>query len=277
MIFSAWRGEEELTTGSTGVGLSISEGVVCEIKPDKRNKSRTLLNGEIYQGTSTDPILCFFEKEGYRETFQIDYYSKLPVGAGFGTSAAASLSLAIALNNHFGSGFNLVQLGNWAHITEVRGKTGLGDVSGILSSGFEWRKKPGSPDVGTTIQLETINSELIGSPIFVASNGPIHTKSVLGSREKMSKINKIGREVLKNISRNITLKELLNYANFFSKHVDVHSTDIKKRMNDYREKEGGMGAMVMIGETIVCFGGSQPKGFDISMEVGLEVEGARLL
>jgi mevalonate kinase len=59
------------------------------------------------------------------ENFEVtvDHHLEVPIGAGFGTSGAAALSLALALNNIFGLGMSKAEAAQIAHVAEIKCKT----------------------------------------------------------------------------------------------------------------------------------------------------------
>jgi len=73
----------------------------------------------------------------------IKHSINVPIGAGFGTSGAAALSLALALNEVFDLGMSKIEAAQLAHIAEVECKTGLGTVAAETFGGLEIRVKPG--------------------------------------------------------------------------------------------------------------------------------------
>ena len=64
------------------------------------------------------------------ENFEIivEHHVEVPLGAGFGTSGAAALSLALALNEALSLGLSKIEAAQLAHVAEVECKTGLGTV-----------------------------------------------------------------------------------------------------------------------------------------------------
>jgi pantoate kinase len=67
----------------------------------------------------------------------------LPIGAGFGLSAAALLASAVALNDLFSLGLSYRECAGYAHREELTHRTGLGDVAACQGGGWECRTAPG--------------------------------------------------------------------------------------------------------------------------------------
>ena len=90
-FFTVEDHEISLKKGSCGVGFLLSKGVKTTISEADE------LTVDVNQGDSTviDEVLKIFEIDA---CFKINQDIQLPIGAGFGTSAASALSLAIAIN-----------------------------------------------------------------------------------------------------------------------------------------------------------------------------------
>ena len=90
-FFTIENHEITLKNGSCGVGFLLSRGVKTSIsKADE-------LTVDVNQGDSTviDEVLSILEID---TNFKITQDIQLPIGAGFGTSAASALSLTLAIN-----------------------------------------------------------------------------------------------------------------------------------------------------------------------------------
>src|SRR3989449_11189155 len=71
--------------------------------------------------------------------------TSLPVSQGFGVSAAAALSTALALDDALGAKIPRDELVAIAHETEVECGTGLGDVVPASMGGMDLRLEPRAP------------------------------------------------------------------------------------------------------------------------------------
>ena len=79
--------------GSCGAGFLLSEGVRTTVSDADR------LTFDVNKGDDTviDEVLNIMEID---DSFKITQDISLPIGAGFGTSAASALSLALAINEY---------------------------------------------------------------------------------------------------------------------------------------------------------------------------------
>ena len=130
-----------LKRGSCGAGFLLSKGVKTTISESDK------LAVEVNQGDSTviDEVLKILEIDS---DFKITQDIQLPIGAGFGTSAASALSLALAINEYLNLGYSKELCGQIAHMAEVNLGAGLGDVIGQNGEGLVLRVEPGAPGIG---------------------------------------------------------------------------------------------------------------------------------
>ena len=181
--FRRIEGETIATTGSIGAGVVISEGVTATVEP---SETTTVI---IHQrgGTRTPPEtnigspLLMDVMEQLDVTASITTESLLPIGAGFGLSAAALLATLTAVNQLYHMGMDQEEIAQYAHRAEVEHRTGLGDVAACQGGGRVTRHGPGIHGF-----IERIFD--MPGPLYAVSFGPIHTPSVLGFPERMERV-----------------------------------------------------------------------------------------
>ncbi|RPI39436.1 MAG: GHMP kinase [Methanoregulaceae archaeon] len=181
--FKRVRGESVASTGSIGAGIVISEGVTVTVNPsDTISVSvwRQEDSGKRIQYSRTSPLLEYvLSKLGV--TISVMTECRLPIGAGFGLSAAALLATLTAVNLCMDLGLTPRDIALLAHEAEVVHRTGLGDVAACQSGGRVVRSGPGIDGAITrTFDLT--------EPLYAVSFGPIFTPSVLGSQEQMDRV-----------------------------------------------------------------------------------------
>ena len=173
-------GDTITTTGSIGAGIVISEGVTATVEPSDRisicirRKSSPKTSFEVSSGS---PLLEHV-MEHLNLTASVVTECTLPIGAGFGLSAAALLATLTALNQLFDRGMNAKEIAQCAHAAEVIHRTGLGDVAACQGGGRVVRSGPGIDG-----QIERRYD--MPEPLYAVSFGPIHTPTVLGSPAQM--------------------------------------------------------------------------------------------
>jgi pantoate kinase len=170
-------------TGSIGAGIVINEGVTVTVIPATASSimiRRNSASGEhAVISRDSPPLLTAMNRIGISASVVTD--CRLPIGAGFGLSAAALLATLTAANRLFELAMNERDIAQVAHETEVLHRTGLGDVAACQGGGRVVRTGPG-------IDGPIIRHFDMSEPIYAVSFGPIHTPSVLGSSEQMEQV-----------------------------------------------------------------------------------------
>ncbi len=140
-------GDTIATTGSIGAGIVISEGVTATVEPADRTSiciKRRSSTGASFDLSSGSPLLEHV-MENLNLTASVITECNLPIGAGFGLSAAALLATLTALNHLFDRGMNTEEIAQCAHAAEVAHRTGLGDVAACQGGGRVIQIRPGDP------------------------------------------------------------------------------------------------------------------------------------
>ena len=169
-FFSIENNDNPLKNGSCGAGFLLDRGVETTLEDSSEFKTNVNQGSDIV----INEVLKYFNIE---DSFEITQDIQLPIGAGFGTSAASALSLSLALNEFFDCGYSKNECGQIAHKAEVSLGGGLGDVIGQTGSGLVLRTRPGAPGVGKIKSFE--------EDIYVATKffGKIDTASVIRNPE----------------------------------------------------------------------------------------------
>jgi pantoate kinase len=165
-------GETPAESGSLGAGIVISEGVRVTVE---RSGTTSV---EVYGGQGTllarnsPPIAYALERLG--RTARVHTACTLPIGAGFGLSAAALCATITAVSEVYGLGLDRKGIAALAHEAEVVHRTGLGDVAACMGGGLVTRE-------GVGICAPIRRDLSIRGPLAAVSYGPLPTPSVLGS------------------------------------------------------------------------------------------------
>ncbi|MDO9034557.1 MAG: GHMP kinase, partial [Methanoregula sp.] len=126
-----------MTTGSIGAGIVITEGVTATVRhsdiPSVVIRHRAVDGTTSTISRASPPLISIMERLGV--TASITTECHLPIGAGFGLSAAALLASATALNRLFTIGLTPWDIARHSHEIEVEHRTGLGDVAAAQGGG----------------------------------------------------------------------------------------------------------------------------------------------
>jgi pantoate kinase len=162
----------------------ISEGVTATVTPAESisiSVMRKEGSGTCVQYSRTSPPLEYIlEKLGV--TASVTTECRLPIGAGFGLSAAALLATLTAVNRSNGLNLTPHDIAALAHEAEVVHRTGLGDVAACQGGGGRVVRSGPGIDAAITRSFD------LPEPLYAVSFGPIFTPSVLGSREQMDRV-----------------------------------------------------------------------------------------
>jgi pantoate kinase len=173
----------------------------------------------------------------------------LPLGCGFGVSAAAALALAFVLNERFELGRSVEQLALLAHGAEVSHRTGIGDVAAQVSGGIVYRRCQSGPlDV---IRLEHVSA----SGLQYISFGPLSTTRVLSSPLITAAITAAGARAVgwleKNL-RTVTIASLLDRSLQFAEESHLLTSPTVRNAIGKVRGAGGSATMVMLGKTVLA-------------------------
>jgi len=230
--------KDPIHSGSMGAGISLENGTVTTVLPAKETAIK--INGEVNRAATTlSAIRLLTEKPVLVETTL-----SIPIGAGFGASAAGALSTALAVNKALSLDMTFTDLAKAAHIAEVKNRTGLGDVAGMICGGIDIRKHAGIPPVGNIDRIPCRN-EIISWVCF----GGISTRSVISDDMKKKSINKAGRLRLKELIKKPTLDNFFRQSRAFAKEIDMISPQVRDAIEAV-EAAGGLASQAMLGNTV---------------------------
>ena len=240
-FFTVENHKIRLKNGSCGVGFLLSKGVRSTIFPSDN------LEIEVNQGDSTviDEVLSILETDA---DFRIVQDIQLPIGAGFGTSAASALSLTLALNEFLDLGYSDELCGQIAHMAEVNLGAGLGDVIAQTGKGLVLRTKPGAPGIG---EIKSFNHD-----VYIAwkTFGRIETSEIIRNSHYQNIISTSGSKYLDLFEDEPALENFLSFSNRFSHEINLMSDEVKNLIDYFNSSSDILGSsMAMLGNTAFAF------------------------
>jgi len=236
--------------GARGGGFGIQRGVATEVSVAKAetNSVRVFINGRNAPEAETTKTVAqmLLEKTFEKYEVVVKHKVEIPIGAGFGSSAAGALGTALALSKALGLNLTYNQIGRIAHVAEVKCKTGLGTVGPLMIGGCIITVEPGAPGIALIDRIPISTDYVIVAGVF----GPIPTKEVLSSQEKRLAVNKWGRKTLENILSEPSLENFLSCCREFSEKTGFMTERVQKLVR-LAEKTGAIGAAQnMVGEAV---------------------------
>jgi pantoate kinase len=242
--FRRVSGPTPAQTGSTGAGIVIDPGVTVTVSAARQTRVRVQVRspaGHLCQVADRSPPLA---DALVRLGVDADIVTecRLPIGAGFGLSAAALLAGLTAVNRLYDLALGQDGIARIAHETEVRHRTGLGDVAACQGGGRVVRYGPGI--AGKIDRFFDIDG-----PLHAVSFGPISTPSVLCSPEQMDRVHAAYPGTSPR-----SAAEFFLLAGEFSKKSGLVTPRVRKVLSACRA-EGIPASMTMLGDGVFASGG----------------------
>lgn len=240
-----------LHAGSRGAGVSLSRGVETTVKVRKAVKDslQVRINGSASTSTevSKHVVDAFLSRFKQMNNFEIivEHHIEVPIGAGFGTSGAAALSLALALNDVFGLDMSRIDAAQMAHVTEVECKTGLGTVIAEAFGGVEVRVKPGAPGIGEIKNVPVPKDYVVACLTF----GPLPTKKFLTDEETRKRVNEFGGKLVDKLIEEPNVKNFMDFSRQFTEHIGLMTQRIRRILNA-ADNADFICSMPMFGESV---------------------------
>lgn len=236
--------------GARGGGFGIQKGVMTEVYVSKAENDdiAVFINEKAAPEAETTKTVARMLLEKITETHKVVVKHKveIPIGAGFGSSAAGALGTALALSKALGLNLTYNQIGRIAHVAEIKCKTGLGTVGPLMLGGCIITIEPGAPGIAVIDRIPISTDYMIVAGVF----GPTLTKDVLSSPEKRQVVNKWGRKTLENILSEPSLENFLACCRDFAEKTGFMTERVRTLIR-LAEKEGAVGvAQNMVGEAV---------------------------
>ena len=231
--FKRIDGTSPKETGSIGAGIVIDKGVTVTLK--KASVTAITINGSTEDSWLVHEIL-----DSLQVTANVIVDAALPIGAGFGMSAAGLLALLHAANELFSLGLSATEISEKAHEFEVKHGTGLGDVAAASKAGIVVRTMPGINGVSKQIFSD--------EPIYALTFGGIATPDVIESKEKMEIVSNAFPKTVPE-----TLGEVMNNSRSFAEKSGLLTERLIPILEEC-DDNGVVASMTMLGEGVFAIG-----------------------
>lgn len=232
---------DPLGAGSRGAGIRLSLGTTVEVAPVQGNDIATKVN----DGTGSDSII----RRAVRAIdpiggYEIDVKHGLPVGQGFGMSAADAVAVSLCVCRI--TGRNRSEGYRAAHVADLLGGGGRGDVAGIMGKCQQpVRTVAGIPPFG---KVEDFHVN-VGKLTLAVLAPPMNTSDILSDREKYIDIRNAGSEAMDGFLREPSLERLFEISNEFSEKARIRSPEVDLAIGELEDR-GFMASMCMLGNSI---------------------------
>jgi pantoate kinase len=236
--------------GARGGGFVVQKGVTTEVSVLEAEASsvRVFVNGRLAPEAETTVTVAqmLLGKVSQVNDVIVRHEVDVPIGAGFGSSAAGALSASLALSKVLGLKLTYNQLGRIAHIAEIKCKTGLGTVGPLMLGGCILTVEPGAPGIAIIDRIP-ISADYV---IVAGAFEPIPTRHVLSSFEKRETVNRWGRKTLQAILDEPSVENFLACCLEFAEKAGFMTERVRQLVR-LAERAGAIGAAQnMVGEAV---------------------------
>lgn len=236
--------------GARGGGFGIQKGVLTEVTVSEAKASSisVSINGVHAAEAETTRTVAemLLRRSGKLYDVTVNHRVDVPIGAGFGSSAAGALTAALALAKALELPLTYNQIGRIAHAAEVQCRTGLGTVGPLMLGGCILTVEPGAPGISVIDRIPLSDNYAIVAGVF----GAIPTRQVLASAEKRREVNRWGRKTLEAILDEPSVENFMARCLEFAEKTGFMTTRVK-RLVKLAEQAGAVGvAQNMVGEAV---------------------------
>jgi pantoate kinase len=224
--------------GSRGAGVVLEQGVHAEASWSPSARAGVSVTGERGLALPISTEVARRLKPAGSGRLSVQLRHELPVGQGFGMSAAGALATALAVGSLAGRPrADAIEV---AHLADLFGGGGLGGVAAILGGGLEIRSRPGIPPFGAVTWTE------FDLPIWVGVLGrPIPSPSILRDPRRMRQIARAARE-LDGVIDAPTMDAMLSASERFTDRLPFASREVRASLRALR-RCGARAAQAMFG------------------------------
>jgi pantoate kinase len=236
--------------GARGGGFVISRGVLTHVRLKRVDRSRISVRinnrAASHAKTTIAAVARLLQISGEKYEAIIEHDVDVPIGAGYGASAAGSLSAALAFSEAADLGLSVNEVGRVVHGAEIANGTGLGTVGPILTGGFILTRKSGGPGIAVIDRLP-VSQRL---KVISACLGPISTKKALRSKDLRRKVNALGRETFRSIVTDLRPENFMRASKKFAYGLGLMSPQTAQLI-ELMETAGAIGATQnMLGQAV---------------------------
>jgi len=285
-FFEIKDNKEPLKRGSRGAGIALDTGVVTNLElTDKARLNgsniEVTINGKNDQknATITHKTLEIMEAKFNINSLlkgthlKIDHDVDVPIGAGFGISAACALGTSLGIAKLLKLNITFNQATNLAHLAEIEMQSGLGDVVAEVNGGITLRIKEGAMGVGVLDKLLPKNEDLY---IICKSLGGIETSEIIGDPGHKDRINKTGGAMLNQLLKNPVPETFLKLSKKFALNTQLLSPEVSEIV-DILEAETMGASMAMLGNTAFAISKTPETSLEDVIVARIDENGCRYL
>ncbi len=233
--------------GARGGGFAIARGVRARVRASKSDRSHVTIKINSKPApdanTTRSGLELLMQEARAMLDVQVDIRVEVPIGAGFGTSAAGTAAACLALADAAELPVTFDELARITHVAEVVNQTGLGTAAAVFVGGFVLVTQPGAPRIGAVDRLLFPKDH----SIVCAFLEPLPTRRVLSETDIATRVNPSAQRAMERIIHNPELRTFLAESRRFGQETGLESPEITELI-DTMNHAGAIGsAQNMIG------------------------------
>jgi len=285
-FFEIFDHKEPLKKGSRGAGIALDKGVTTTVEvTDDRSQSNMIyirFNGEedAKNSTITTKVLELMERKFSinqllnGKIIKIDHAVNVPIGAGFGISAACALGTALGIAKILDLNITFNKAASMAHLAEIEMQSGLGDVVAEVNGGITLRLREGAPGIALTDKMMiNPNDDLY---VICKSLGGIETSEIIGDPHHKDRINRTGNNMLNELLKNPVPETFLKLSKKFAVETELLNSDVADIIKILEDETLGA-SMAMLGNTAFALSKSPETSLDDVIVAGIDQNGCRFI
>jgi pantoate kinase len=247
-FFQIMEHDDPLQSGSRGAGICVGLGARCSLvgTPGHGEVEIVLDGRKMSAPVSVDAIRGLHGSD--EMDFEVVIENELPVGQGFGMSAAGAIATAHAASVVLG--LERDDALTSAHLAELKNRTGLGDVAALWRGGVTFRRKEGIPPYG---KVDRIDDDPEVTLCVVGK--PMSTATLISDPSVRAKVNAVGSQCVERLAKSPDLDNLMRLSREFMKRTGLAAPKLEEAVSAV-EAAGGHASMVMLGSSVFALGGA---------------------
>lgn len=275
---------DPLRKGSKGAGIVLDKGVLTDVSVEDGEGVDVIINNESESKLSS---ITYKTIDLIKERFQLDgkkisiiHEFQVPVGAGFGVSAACALGTSLGIVKALKLPLTYNRAASIAHLSEIEMKSGLGDVIAEITGGLVLRLKEGAPGYGNTDKLvsDSTGQNKSGDGYYVISKtlGEIETSTIIEDPHWKKKINQTGKTLLPELLEKPDIQTFFKLSRRFAEETSLMSLELKEVVDILGEETMGA-SMAMLGNTAFALSETPDTSLDDVIVSRIDDVGSRFL
>ncbi|MEJ8542553.1 pantoate kinase [Methanothermobacter wolfeii] len=273
-FFEIIRKDDPLRTGSRGAGVVLDRGVMTRVRALRsEDKTRVVINGRTVKD---DPVTrraveLLREHTGFRGGIKVCHKIQVPVGCGFGTSAACALGTILAAVRELELPVTVNTAGAIAHRVEVELGTGLGDLIAELTGGIVIRTREGPPGYGVTDRIVDQGLHVISLTL-----GELDTSSIITDAGHVERINRTASGMMKKLLKEPSPELFMRLSREFAERTGLINPELREMADSMAEDTVGA-SMAMLGNTVFALSENPDTEIEGATVSGIDFSGARFI